>query len=564
METFNQRARRAYPHVSNLRRLLPGVAAALLGAPWMGTASAQEIGIHTLLKAGDVLSNGRVVGTFSDASIGANGRWAALVNVAGPPFDTVMVIDGIPVAQTGSVLNNGDIVYSLRRVAVTREGRVGILYDVEDTTPTMDLIDRLRIGGNVVLSTGDSISGLGGALSGTVSVIRGFDFEGELATVSMVIRDPSGGSFSAIVTGNVVTSPGTFVVVDAIVTGDVLPGLTSPVVSLFRDINLSDGGVFAASALLESPGEYGVFADGMGLAEGGQPGPSPGTTWREGGPLGQAVVNGAGDTAVSGAIVQSNGVERRAIYYGNSPIAVEGSPIIGVPGPVVEPFNRAHMRMTEYGELIFAIELSGDDFRLMKESRTLAASGDYTAEGDEIELLIASSTWNTFDATPDGSTVLARTFLDVGAALLLIEDGISTQAFCAFVPNSTGGQGSLVATGSKYVEINDLTITAGSLPLNTFGYLLASRDSGFANMPGGSNGNLCLGSAIGRFAGQVQSSGATGEISTTVDLSAIPQPSGSIAGVRGDTWYFQLWHRDGGGGGGSSSNFTESIRMELK
>ena len=56
----------------------------------------------------------------------------------------------------------------------------------------------------------------------------------------------------------------------------------------------------------------------------------------------------------------------------------------------------------------------------------------------------------------------------------------------------------MVASGSTSAAANSLTIGAQDLPNNSFGFFLASRTQGLVAGPGGSQGTLCLGGAIGR------------------------------------------------------------------
>lgn len=95
------------------------------------------------------------------------------------------------------------------------------------------------------------------------------------------------------------------------------------------------------------------------------------------------------------------------------------------------------------------------------------------------------------------------------------------------------------------------------VPLNQFGYLLASPTPASINMPGGSMGRLCLANA-GRFTGNVQSSGNTGSYQTLVNPLAIPQPAGFVSAQPGQAWFFQYWHRDAPGGV-PTSNFSNSV-----
>ena len=130
--------------------------------------------------------------------------------------------------------------------------------------------------------------------------------------------------------------------------------------------------------------------------------------------------------------------------------------------------------------------------------------------------------------------------------------------YCQAAVNSTGGPARMSASGSNIVADNDLVLRALGLPPNSFGFFLASTDQGFVAAPGGSQGNLCLGGAIGRYVGpgQIQNSGAGGTISLAIDNMQVPQPTGSVAIVAGETWNFQLWSRDISG-----SNFTDGYEV---
>lgn len=116
--------------------------------------------------------------------------------------------------------------------------------------------------------------------------------------------------------------------------------------------------------------------------------------------------------------------------------------------------------------------------------------------------------------------------------------------------------GTAQASGSASVATNQFMLTASELQPNLPGFFIVSRSLGFIANPGGSNGNVCLGGAIGRIIGpgQVANSGPSGSFTITLDLAAIPQPQGPVPALPGDTWSFQAWHRESGGGG---SDFTD-------
>ncbi len=153
--------------------------------------------------------------------------------------------------------------------------------------------------------------------------------------------------------------------------------------------------------------------------------------------------------------------------------------------------------------------------------------------------------------------------LDGWVALIELED--LGKSYCnPAVANSTGQPGRMSADGSEFASANDITLTASSLPPMSFGMLLASQGRGFMPMPGGSQGNLCLGGPIGRYqrAGQIQSSGAAGQIALALDLSQTPTPNGFVAVQAGETWNFQMWHRDLVAGT-ATSNFTEGLEISF-
>jgi hypothetical protein len=152
------------------------------------------------------------------------------------------------------------------------------------------------------------------------------------------------------------------------------------------------------------------------------------------------------------------------------------------------------------------------------------------------------------------------------AATLFGPQAVGTQ-YCDANPNSVGTGG---GRNSSWLRIlgnqstsTDHTAQCIDMPPNAFGYLNVALASGNLNLPGGSQGRLCLSGSIGRYVDQIAFSGASGSIEVTIDPSAIPQPNGPVAVVPGDTWYFQVWHRDSLGGI-ATSNFSNACRVYFK
>ncbi|MDF1729601.1 MAG: hypothetical protein P1U53_17820, partial [Sulfitobacter sp.] len=128
------------------------------------------------------------------------------------------------------------------------------------------------------------------------------------------------------------------------------------------------------------------------------------------------------------------------------------------------------------------------------------------------------------------------------------------------IANSTGLPAVISGTGSVTAGDNNLTLQADQMPLNRFGYFLAGTAQGFTAAPGGSQGNLCLGSSLARFSAsnQIGFTGLIGSISLQVDLTQIPtNPSQPV--LAGQTWYFQAWFRDVNPM--DTSNFTDGLRV---
>ena len=105
---------------------------------------------------------------------------------------------------------------------------------------------------------------------------------------------------------------------------------------------------------------------------------------------------------------------------------------------------------------------------------------------------------------------------------------------------------------------NVLWLRATDMPQGKFGYFLVSPAQAFIPNPAGSQGNLCLGGKIGRFANLIQKSGPGGNFTIQVDLTSIP-PNPPHTVVAGETWNFQAWFRDKNPG--PTSNFTDGVSV---
>jgi hypothetical protein len=138
-------------------------------------------------------------------------------------------------------------------------------------------------------------------------------------------------------------------------------------------------------------------------------------------------------------------------------------------------------------------------------------------------------------------------------------------SYCGARPNSTGRAATIGADGSASVGANDLDLLAFTLPAGSFAYFLTSRAQGFVAAPGASQGDLCLGGAIGRFVGpgQAQQASGSGFIQLALDLTMHPTPTGLVPVAVGETWSFQAWYRDAVASV-ATSNFTDGLEVRFR
>ncbi len=154
----------------------------------------------------------------------------------------------------------------------------------------------------------------------------------------------------------------------------------------------------------------------------------------------------------------------------------------------------------------------------------------------------------------------------IGQGIFSIElAGVVGSAVCNGEVNSTGEGARLVAIGSNAVADNTLALHVGGLPVGSMGYFVTSEETIFVANPGGSEGNLCIGSFImGRYITNVLTADAAGNTVLCVDLSSVPAPMVNVAVAGGDTRYWQLWYRDTSMGGMATSNFSEAIGVTFE
>ena len=146
-----------------------------------------------------------------------------------------------------------------------------------------------------------------------------------------------------------------------------------------------------------------------------------------------------------------------------------------------------------------------------------------------------------------------------GQGAITISEGL-VDLVCPGNANSTGVGALLEYSGSFSVANNSLTLTVSNLPQSQGVLFVNSPEKIFVANPGGSQGDLCIGSDdLGRHVNDILNSGATGTATLALDLSSIPTAAGLRSVVAGETRYWQAWYRDVDGTGSATSNFSSAI-----
>jgi hypothetical protein len=130
-------------------------------------------------------------------------------------------------------------------------------------------------------------------------------------------------------------------------------------------------------------------------------------------------------------------------------------------------------------------------------------------------------------------------------------------------PNATGVQASLTLEGSSFAGGRMTVVGAGLEPGAMFGTLLVGAAvSAPAPFPG-SIGPLCI-SAPAHLAAPPVMTDAAGHQRHTFDTAPLPTSAGSVTVLPGDTYVFQLWHRDRTATGAAAGNTSTAVALRFR
>jgi len=209
-----------------------------------------------------------------------------------------------------------------------------------------------------------------------------------------------------------------------------------------------------------------------------------------------------------------------------------------------------------------AIELGDYDYDADRDGDDLAALDQHLAQGFE-----SAGCLETFDLDADGAltscdrAILAGLVLGPGvpfcapaAACPCGNDG----GPCAGCANSTDLGTSLLGAGSASVLADDLVLTATQAPPDQWGLFFMGPNQ--IDLPFG-DGRRCAGGQLFRYA--LQHSGPAGSFTlgpgVVADALTRFPPGGQI--TPGETWNFQVWHRDPAGPCGNAHTASNAFSV---
>ncbi len=222
----------------------------------------------------------------------------------------------------------------------------------------------------------------------------------------------------------------------------------------------------------------------------------------------------------------------------------------------IDPVNEAQIVWTAPASSnIYAFQFAGDGEIYVAEDQT----------PDRLLRLFDANSDGIYDNMTETETIydegVSPTNIGSPRGLALAPNGqFLGLAYCTAVANSTGSPATLKAFGSQFVSSQNLTLIAEGMPDGEFGFFLNGTGNSVIAMPGGSTGNLCVSTSIGRYNGafEIFNSGITGSGSLALDLNNTPTPFGPVAIQAGETWYFQCWYRDTPN---ATSNFSNGLEV---
>ena len=290
------------------------------------------------------------------------------------------------------------------------------------------------------------------------------------------------------------------------------------------------------------------------------PSPVAGYDWEDLPPV--CDVNDAGQVVLFGDLDSASVADDAVIVLDGAVVLQEGD--TGPLGHTVASLGQGSIDLTEDGQVgYYCLSLVGDptiDESLFLDNLAFAREG--ITETMDGELLTGIEDIDgSYDFSDDGRFCVYVGTLDGTTDAVLLAEHIDATLYCSVAANSTGSIAlTQVLGGSTSTQYDKLWLHGLGMPPGQFGYGLTSLTQADV-IPPGSEGHLCLGGQVGRFADQVAAVAPNGTLPFFVDLEDLPVGTG-VAVLPGETWNFQLWYRDANPG--PTSNFTRPIAITFR
>jgi outer membrane protein assembly factor BamB len=131
-------------------------------------------------------------------------------------------------------------------------------------------------------------------------------------------------------------------------------------------------------------------------------------------------------------------------------------------------------------------------------------------------------------------------------------------------PNATGVQATLTLEGSPFAGGELTAVVAGLEPLGMFGVVLVGDAVSAPTPLPGSVGDLCVGGTVGRLVGPPLLPDASGVQRHMFSTAPLVTTAGATLVQPGDTFTFQLWHRDTAPGGAAVGNTSTAMALTFR
>ncbi|MEL6428662.1 MAG: hypothetical protein AAFU73_22450 [Planctomycetota bacterium] len=492
--------------------------------------------------------------------------------------------DNTPTTEDGAVLTDAGVLYregeflsapagsalgGFDSLALARDGSISTNFFLDGLFPGVD--SGVFIDGALRIQEGDAANDP--ALSPGTTFLGFFDVKRNASGVTHLLATIDDPNIPSTLEQALFIDDGSGTFRARLVEGDVLPGQTAPVVLFGSGPHQSavDDGLgyfFRVELNLDPTQDVALYLDDgttfTKIAQEGDPSPVAGRAW-ENFLLSEVALADGGHIAFSGQL-DGDSASDTLIVRNGAKFVQEGDSLTAIAPFALTGFGSGPLDLARTGQLAWFGDWDDPDTSrdtgIFVDDELVVQEGVTTVGGIAVAAL--SGIPDGYSLSPNGRWLIFEARLADGrdgAFLVDLSLGAASVGCDPPNPNSRGIVGRLSATGSDVAGGEPLRFVAQDLPFGQFGFLVTGTQVVNQPFAGGSQGVLCLGGMLGRFDQQIVNTGAVGYAEVGVDTTAIPvNPVAAV--LAGETWSFQLWHRDLNPG--VTSNFTGSVSITFQ